>query len=181
MRSAESPASKGGFTLLEVMVALVITAIVLLGGRTIVEQVGASAEHIAGTAADVDREANGDRLLRALIARASLPEPEHEFMGAAVGTRFTSWCEVPAGWLERCRISLGILQARGSGVLALQIDGGAVVVVRHGFRAGHFLYLLDPAHGGKWVSEWNSSVTTPMAVGVVLDGDTAILRLGERG
>jgi len=31
------------------------------------------------------------------------------------------------------------------------------------------------------VREWRSAVTAPLAIGVVIDADTLILRIGERG
>ncbi|HEX8361678.1 MAG TPA: prepilin-type N-terminal cleavage/methylation domain-containing protein [Longimicrobium sp.] len=174
-------ADRGGFTLLEVMVALAISGLLLLGARALLVQVGDAAEEIAGTAAGVDREANAERLLRALVGRVEPPRPESEFVGTPRGVRFATWCDVPAGWLERCSVSLGILQAGDGHVLALQAEGGEVVALRRGFAAGHLLYLQDPAGGGMWRRGWSSSVTAPVAIGVVMDGDTTILRVGEHG
>lgn len=175
------PDGRGGFTLLEVMVAITISAVLLLGARALVEQVGASAESISGTAAEVDREANAERLLRALVGRAEQPREGHEFAGTPRGVRFSTWCDVPAGWQERCSVSLGLLRAGGSNVLALELPGGEIVPVRRGFAEGRILYLRDPGEGGLWLREWSSSVAAPMALGVEMDGDTVILRLGERG
>lgn len=177
MRSAE----RGGFTLLEVMVALAISGLLLLGARALLVQVGDAAEQIAGTAAEVDREANAERLLRALVGRAEQPRSGSEFVGTPQGVRFATWCDVPAGWQERCSISLGILRAGGAHVLALQAEGGEVMALRRGLADGHLLYLREPASGGTWQREWSSSVAPPVAIGVVMDGDTVILRLGERG
>ena len=177
MRSAE----RGGFTLLEVMVALAISGLLLLGARALLVQVGAAAGQIAGSAAEVDREANAERLLRSLVGRVEQPRPESEFVGTPQGVRFATWCDVPAGWLERCSVSLGILQAGEGRVLALQAEGGEVVALRRGFAAGHLLYLHDAGSGGMWRREWSSSVSAPVAIGVVMDGDTTILRVGERG
>ena len=175
------PEPRAGFTLLEVMVAITISAVLLLGARALVEQVGASAESISGTAAEVDREANAERLLRALVGRAEQPREGHEFAGTPLGARFRTWCDVPAGWQERCSVSLGVLRAGGSSVLALELPGGEIVPVRRGFAEGRILYLRDAADGGTWLREWSSSVAAPVALGVEMDGDTVILRLGERG
>ncbi len=182
MRFPEPPAGRGGFTLMEVMVAIAISAVLLLGARVMLEQVGDSAQRIAGSAAEVDREANSERLVRALVARAEQPRPgEREFAGTPRGARFTTWCDVPAGWQERCTVSLGLVRVAGDNVLALEGSGGEIVAVRRGFAQGDFLYLRDAAEGGTWLREWSSSVATPLAVGVALDGDTLILRVGERG
>lgn len=182
MRPAEIPAARGGFTLLEVMVAITLSAFLLLGARALVEQMGDSAERIAGSAAGVDQEANSERLLRALTGRAEPPQgPRSEFAGTSRGVRFTSWCDVAAGWMERCTVSVGILQVAGGHVLALDAAEGEPIVVRRGFRDGQLLYLRDAGEGGVWLREWNSQVSTPLAVGVVMDRDTMILRIGERG
>jgi hypothetical protein len=66
-------------------------------------------------------------------------------------------------------------------VLALAAGAADPVVLRRGFRDGRLLYLRAADEGGDWVRNWSSLVTTPLAVGVVVDGDTAILRIGERG
>lgn len=182
MRFPEPPAGRGGFTLMEVMVAIAISAVLLLGARALLEQVGDSAEQIAGSAAEVDREANTERLVRALVGRAEQPQPGgREFAGTPRGARFTTWCDVPAGWQERCTVSLGLVRVADDNVLALEASEGEIIPVRRGFDQGSFLYLRDPAEGGTWLREWSSSVAAPVAVGVALDGDTLILRLGERG
>ena len=46
---------------------------------------------------------------------------------------------------------------------------------------GVILYLRDAAEGGAWVTSWGASVTAPQALGIVVDGDTTIVRVGERG
>ena len=183
MRFPEAPAGRAGFTLIEVMVAIAISALLLLGARALVEQVAASAESIAGTAAEVDREANAERLLRAVVGRTEQPRMGGTggFAGTPRGVRFTSWCDVPAGWQERCSVSLGLLRVNDQNVLALEMEDGEVIAVRRGFADGQLLYLNSPAGGGTWLREWSSTVATPMAVGVVLDADTLILRVGERG
>lgn len=184
--STSAVRASAGFTLLEVMVALVVSALVLLGARALLEQVGDVGEAVAGSAAEVDAAANAERRMRAWLARAEVPfdtaaDARNEFVGTAEGARFVTWCEVPDGWLERCRASLGLLSVDGANVLALSADGGEVVPVRRGFAEGKLLYLIDPGMGGTWLPAWESDVSPPYAVGVVLDADTLILRIGDRG
>jgi prepilin-type N-terminal cleavage/methylation domain-containing protein len=181
VRFPEPAAGRGGFTLLEVMVSIAISAVLLLGARALVEQVGHDAERISGTAAEVDREANAERLLRAVVGRAEQPGPGREFVGTPAGARFPTWCDVPAGWQERCSVTLGVLRVGSSNVLALELPGGEIIAVRRGFAEGRLLYLRDAGEGGAWQREWSSSVSTPLALGVEMDGDTVILRVGERG
>jgi prepilin-type N-terminal cleavage/methylation domain-containing protein len=181
-RSRRPAAGREGFTLIEVVVALTLAALLMLGARALFEQLGAHAEALVGAAADADREANGDALLRALVGAAETsPDPERRFEGTEEGVRFSTWCESPGGWLERCAVTLGFVHADTARVLALEAGAGDPVVLRRGFRDGHLIYLRAPEEGGSWVRGWSSVAITPLAVGVVVDGDTAILRIGERG
>jgi prepilin-type N-terminal cleavage/methylation domain-containing protein len=182
MRARSGPDPRGGFTLIEVVVALTLSAMLMLGARALFEQLGAHAEALVGAAGDADREANGDALVRALVGAAETsPEPERRFEGTADGARFHTWCESPAGWLERCAATLGFVRADTARVLAVEAGATDPVVLRRGFGDGRLIYLRGASDGGSWVRSWSSAVSTPLAVGVVVDGDTAILRIGERG
>ena len=181
-RSPAPGAARGGFTLIEVVVALSLGAVLLLGARALFEQLGTHAEALVRAAADADREANGDALARGLVGRAETsPDPERRFDGAAEGVRFSTWCESPGGWMERCTATLGFVEVDGAAVLGLAAGAGDPVVLRRGFGAGRLIYLRQADDGGAWARSWSSAVTPPLAVGVVIDGDTALLRVDERG
>lgn len=183
--SARTPrAARAGFTLVEVMVALVVMGVVLVGARTMLGQIADDADRITAAGADADREANAEGLLRAVAGRlevSPLPGQEVRFEGEPQGMRFHSWCEVPDGWLERCEASLGFIQLEGENVLALRLSTGEMVPLRRGFRTGELVYLRDAAAGGDWVSKWGASITAPLAFAVVVDGDTTLVAIGERG
>lgn len=172
-------AGSGGFGLVEVMVALVIGGAVLLGARAMLEHLADAADHVVESAAEVDRQANAERLLRALAGR--LDEAPEVLSGDAGTLRFWTWCEVPAGWLERCEATLGFVPVGGSHTLALTLSTGSTFVLRTDFETGALRYLSAPDHGGAWLDRWRSSVTSPLAIGIVLDADTMIVRIGERG
>lgn len=169
---------------MEVMVALTVMGIVLVGARTMLGQIADDADRITASAAEADRDANADGLLRSVVGRLELPATlggETGFQGEAKGMRFRSWCEVPDGWLERCRASLGFIQLEGDNVLALRLSTGELVQLRRGFGTGELVYLRDAANGGDWVRSWGASITAPIAIGLVIDGDTTLLPIGERG
>lgn len=177
-------ARSAGFTLVEVMVAIVVIGVVLVGARTMLGQIADDADRISAAARQADREANAEALLRTIVGRmevSSVVGEEVRFEGQPEGARFHTWCEVPDGWLERCQASLGFIELDGSPALALRLSTGETVPLRRGFRTGEILYLREPAAGGDWVPKWGASLTAPLAIGVVVDGDTAILRIGERG
>ena len=58
---------------------------------------------------------------------------------------------------------------------------GERIVLRRGFSVGTLRYLNTPAGGGQWFRVWGHGITAPLAVGVITDDDTMIVRIGERG
>jgi prepilin-type N-terminal cleavage/methylation domain-containing protein len=173
-----------GFTLVEVMVALVVIGIVVIGARTMLGQIADDADRITAAAAEADRDANAGALLRAVAGRievSAVAGADRGFEGEPQGARFHSWCEVPDGWLERCEASLGFIRMEGEPVLALRLSTGELVPLRRGFRSGRIAYLNDAADGGTWLERWGASITPPLALAVIIDDDTTLVRIGERG
>ena len=173
-----------GFTLVEVMVALAVIGVALAGARAMLGQIADDADRIGAAAEQADREANAEALLRAIAGQVEVsaaPGREMRFAGQPQGARFHSWCQVPDGWLERCEASLGFIQVDGERVLAMRLSTGELVPLRRGFVQGELLYLRAAGNGGDWVRAWGESITPPLALGLVVDGDTLILRIGERG
>lgn len=180
--------SRAGLTLLEVVIALSITSLVLLGARLLFAQLADGAERVAEEAAASDEEANGARYLRELIGRMDLrsPDPDgtggHRLEGDATGADFWTWCDVPAGWQELCHVTLA-LQGEGadSSVLVVRVNDGKPLLLRGGLRGAHLGYLSAAGMGGTWLPMWNSVITLPLALGVLSEDDTMIVRVGERG
>lgn len=171
-----------GFTLLEVTVALAVAALVLLGARAVLERMGDGADAIAAHAEAADRAANGERTLRALAGRLEVPPGEEEaFAGTPRAARFRTWCEVPDGWLERCRAVVGVVRLEDGTALVASLSTGGTVPLLRGLDGAELRYLRDAADGGLWLERWRSAVEAPLAIGVVVPGDTVIVRIGERG
>jgi prepilin-type N-terminal cleavage/methylation domain-containing protein len=173
--------TRAGFTLLEVLVALAITGILILAARAVLDRLGDDARHLTSVAGEEAREANADRLLRDLLARAELPRPGDPFVGDSRLVRFSTRCDVPAGWQERCHAELGVVQVGGIATLGLSLSTGEAVVLRRGFASARLQYLYDPGAGGTWTNSWRSAYTLPWAVGIEADGETLIVPIGERG
>lgn len=183
-RAAACRRGPAGFTLVEVMVAIVVVGVVLAGARTMLGQIADDGDRIAAAAAEADREGNAELLLRAAAGRLEVSPGAGRllhFEGEPQGARFHTWCEVPAGWLERCVASLGFVELEDGQALALRLSTGELVPLRRGFESGEILYLREAGNGGGWIRRWGSSITAPVALGLVVDGDTAIIRIGERG
>jgi prepilin-type N-terminal cleavage/methylation domain-containing protein len=101
--------SRSGFTLIEVMVALAVAAVVVLGARLALEQLADDAGRIIDGAVLADRDANAERLLRSLFRRLEVGTGSAgTFGGDERSMSFTTWCDVPGGWQERCEATLAI-------------------------------------------------------------------------
>ena len=65
-----------GFTLIEVVIALVISAIIVLAGRQMLEAIGDESRRVHRASEEATLEANSDRVLRELIGRMEIGSTE---------------------------------------------------------------------------------------------------------
>jgi prepilin-type N-terminal cleavage/methylation domain-containing protein len=175
--------SRRGFALMELIVAITLSGIVLLGVRALWESLAGSVDRMRVRASTEAESANGERLLRSLVGRLEVgTEQSHEFAGDERQATFTTWCDMPAGWQERCDAMLVIEPDTGDAAqLVARLSTGETIALKRGFHSGVLRYLNDPVGGGIWFRIWGHGITAPLAIGVIIDGDTAIVRIGERG
>lgn len=172
----------GGFTLVEVIVALAVSGILIISAYSIASVLGDHAITLAATATSGDRAANADRLLRELATQVDIGSAADEgFGGNEREASFTSWCTRPAGWAERCDVILSVDTTAGSRSILLTRAREFPIVVRAGFANAELRYLRSADDGGQWFRVWGKGITIPLAIGVIVDADTTIIRLGERG
>ena len=143
-----------GFTLIEVIVALTIASLVIVAAYQIFSGVADGARAIAAARESLDRSANGRRWLKSTFL--SLEPP---FEGRLDRSSFMSWELVPGGWFEPQSITL-----RLDGDRLVAHANGSTVVLGTGVTDVAFDYLLEPGADTKWVSEWMSPVSAPIAV-----------------
>lgn len=173
---------RAGFTLVEVMVALVVSAVVVLGARMLLEQLGESAHRTTAAATRADRAANGERLLRDLAGRLEIGTTDAmRFSGEPQTASFSSWCDVPSGWQERCTVTLVATNEAGRASLAARFEGGGAITLLVRDAPIELRYLDDPRAGGRWFTDWGAGITAPLAVAVISGADTLIVRIGDRG
>ncbi len=174
---------RAAFTLVEVMVALVVGAVVVLGARMLLEQLGDSASRTVAAAARADREANGERMLRDLAGRLEVgTDRSAQFSGEPNATHFSSWCDTPSGWQERCAVTLVVAEHGGHYALVAEFGGGGdslTLLTRSEPIA--LRYLDDPRAGGRWFTSWGAGITAPLAFAVISGRDTIVVRIGARG
>jgi len=171
---------RDGFTLIEVMVAIAIAGVVIVTAHRIFTGVADGAKAVAVARPSLDRNANARRWLKATFL--SLEPP---FEGRADRATFTSWQLVPGGWFEPQSTQLSQHGSRFLGVTeaeALPLADSVSDVA--------FDYLLDPGADTKWVREWISPVSAPLAVRLRIAGcgkraagcvDTLLFLVKERG
>lgn len=179
-------ASTRGFTLVEVLVALTLSALVVLAAHRIFTGVVDGAARLRDARVALDREANARRFLHEAFGSLDVgTEGAGSFVGRPERVEFTTWLRVPEGWVERRRIALA---ARGGGLVADL--GSASVLLADGIARVEFDYLLEAGAAAAWVREWISPVSAPVAVRVrITDArstergavDTLLFIVGARG
>jgi prepilin-type N-terminal cleavage/methylation domain-containing protein len=169
-----------GFTLIEVLVAITISAMVVVAAHQIFTGVADGARAIANARQSLDRSSNARRWLKATFL--SLEPP---FEGRTDHVSFTSWQLQTGGWLEPQPVILG---REGERLMAQH--GEASLDLAEGITDVAFDYLLDPGANTKWVREWVSPVSAPLAIRVRIAGcgqrdtgcvDTLLFLIKERG
>jgi len=169
-----------GFTLIEVMVAVAIAGVVIVAAHRIFTGVADGTRAVVAARESLDQSVNARRWLKATFL--SLEPP---FEGRVNRASFTSWQLVPAGWFERTPIQLLKDDSRFLGAA-----GGEPLQLADGVSDVAFDYLLDPGADTKWVREWISPVSAPLAVRIRIAGcgrrdaacvDTLLFLVKERG
>lgn len=181
-----APATRG-FTLIEVLVALTLSALVVLLAHRVFTGVVDGTARLGDARLALDREANARRFLQEAFGSLDVgSEGAGGFAGRTERVEFATWVRVPEGWLERRRVTLGI----ENGGFAVRAGAGDLVVLRDSVERVEFDYLLEPGANAAWVREWISPVSAPVAVRVRVHGarstehgavDTLLFIVGPRG
>ena len=182
-----------GFTLIEVMVALALSALVVLLAHRMFTGVADGAARLTEARRALDREANAHRWLMAAFGSLDAGQADGSFDGNRERVQFASWQLTPAGWFSRRRITL---RRDGTHLLALASPGDTVVL-SDSVSDLQLDYLLDVAEGqndstpgapgehARFVREWISPVSAPIAIRLRISRnekvDTLLLVVGPRG
>jgi prepilin-type N-terminal cleavage/methylation domain-containing protein len=176
-----------GFTLVELMVALVVTALVTLLAHGAFAVAIDGARELRRVRIAEDRTRNAERWLAAAFLSLEVGQQgASSFEGQRDRIHFTSWLVTSSGWMERADVRLGL---SGSALIA-RVGDAAPVVLADSAKAVAFDYLLEPGAESRWAAEWVSPVSAPIAVRVRLEGtgpagairaDTVLYLVKSRG
>lgn len=180
-------AREHSFTLIETLVALSLVCAVALLAHRVFTGVAAGAARLEETRLALDSEMNARRVLGELFGSLEVGTARTGgFAGRPHDVAFTAWTVTPGGWLARRAASLRLEEDR----LAVSGLGDEPVALANGVTGIDIDYLLEPGANERWVREWISSVSAPVAVRVRLAGcarrdagcvDTLLLVVGPRG
>lgn len=172
-----------GFTLVEVLVALVIAAIVV----TLAQKVFASAtEGVATLLAArraLDRSANARRLLKVTFLSLEIGSVGGTaFDGGPDRAAFSAWELTDGGWFELRRIELAVQDSQ----LVLRLRSNREIALEDSVVALSVDYLLRPGADARWARRWVSPGSAPLAVRLRIAGlagavDTLLFLIGSRG
>ena len=157
-----APTSKmAGFTLIEVLVGLTIGALVVLVAHQLFAAVADRGRTLIAARTALDRAANAHRWLQATFLSLDVgTDDAGGFDGRPDHAAFASWLLTPDGWFERRTVSL----ARDDDRLVASVAPGQPITLMDSVAELAFDYLLEPGAESRWVREWVSPVSAPLAV-----------------
>lgn len=171
---------RAGVTLLELLVALVLLGLILLGVRAMTESLIDTADRLAARARTAEQSSLGDRVLRDVLSRVEQRSGgEENFFGDESELRFRSWCESAHGWIERCAVSLRLELQGDSAVLTGRFNGAAGMTLASG-RSMQIRYHGRPEDRTPGQPQWGSGIDVPDAISLVRGTDTLLLPLRVR-
>lgn len=172
-----------GFTLVEVLVALVLSSVVLMIAHRTWAVTIDTARALASHQAHLEHRATVRRWLEEILGSLDAGVPgDTPFKGTQVSLAATGSVVGPEGWAERLSLSV-------------RLEGETLwcVTTRGRLRLGGIAwwqleYLVGEGQNARWFPEWESEVTLPRAVRVYLGHvagtpavDTILVVPGRRG
>lgn len=149
-----------GFTLIEVIVALTVAALVVLLAERLFAGVGDAGRAVVAARTALDREANARRWLTSVFLSVEVGGTSGPFEGTSDRVTFSSWLETDAGWFERRRVTLARVGTRFMAIVA-PTDS---ITLADSVDGVVFEYLMESGEHSLWMRDWISGVSAPLAV-----------------
>jgi prepilin-type N-terminal cleavage/methylation domain-containing protein len=170
-----------GFTLLEVIVAVALTATVALMAYGLTTAARVAERATQSNAQKTSEVIVAETLLRDLASHATTltasigrtAEPA-VFAGDPSRMTFTSRCLNASGSREPCQVALqSTVPQPGVNIAAARSEWTLSTIGAVSFR-----YLSSVDRAGEWVETWKEARKLPAGIAVVGSSDTIVLRLG---
>ena len=169
-----------GFTLMEVLVALMIGALLVTGARGMLDALGGQARATVRVARNTDDAANAVDELRRLVADLVIRRDTiYSLTGSPRDAYFQSYCDSGNGWKEACEIHL-FVQRGTDGYRVAWEAGRDTVALRSSLGVAELRYLLSAESGGQWTERLEHTMLIPSAVGIIMGADTLLATVGPR-
>jgi hypothetical protein len=181
-------------TLVEVTIATVITATLLLAANGLITAVAGEQARMDALASSQAEATNSYHILRQLLSHVETrigpgssdwvegSQDRASLRGSTHNLEFSSRCERPEGWVEPCYVLVRIRSERTSfeenrpvWTLSVIERAGSELLLTQSNRRLRFLYLTTAVNGGLWSTHWNDEKELPMAVGLDRVTDTLIV------
>jgi prepilin-type N-terminal cleavage/methylation domain-containing protein len=170
---------RSGTTLIEVIAAIAIGAVAILGGVLLMNQVTDTGLRISRDGRASAHEGNSVRTLRRLLREAQPSfDSTKRFRGDARSLDYITRCQMPSGWTEICHVTVSIDSIGDSSAVTAQFDGGNQFVLERHAGLLAFRYFDPVFRDSAWSTRWATSATLPLALGIVSAGDTMVLPVG---
>lgn len=171
--------NRRGMTLVELLIAIAIAGLVLLGGILLLDQLRDSASRIGRDSAANATAGNADHLLRRFLADAHATSDSADFFrGTEHAATYVTLCDTDAGWRERCRVTLSLDSLSDSTLLVAETDRTESFVIRRIGGAARWRFLDVASRDSAMLREWAPSMSMPSALAIIAGIDTAFFPLG---
>ena len=180
LRRRHGRRSRRGLTMFELVIALALAGTVLAVGALLLDELGDANARVFAQATPEATANNGARALDRLYADARpAADSSERFAGDSRTASYTTLCDTPSGWRERCRVKLMIESLADSSAVIAQSDRGDALTLERVAGAATFRYVDLNARDTTWLARWSPSVALPHAIAIVAGADTTVLPLGS--
>lgn len=172
---------RSGMTLIELLVALSIAALVLSGATLLWLRVATLEAAIVQRATTSQAAAGGERLVRRLaLAAQDLEDGGTRFLGQPTAFSLDSRCPSKFGWMEPCRVVVALTQSTDSlsARVSVAMESRQLEFDLSLGPAPSFHYLTSASTSAQWTQHWAPGLAAPIAVALVRSRDTLYFRLG---
>jgi hypothetical protein len=165
-------------TVVELMAAMAIAGLVLLGALLLLDSVSDSVRRIDDDAASVIAAGAQSGLLHQLLNDAAATfDSSKRYEGDERGFSFWTRCAQPQGWMAPCRVGVTIADGLRGSAFRVSFENGDERTLQHYDHVARLRYF-DSDHEA-WRAGWSASATIPAALELVAGNDTMVYSMGS--